>query len=68
MGSLLSRRPALVTQADVRRVIRAAKAEGVFEDGGGIAVEPNGTIRILPIVPAVDKHKSPVEPEIKIVL
>lgn len=38
----MSRRPAIVTQADVARVIRAAKREGASE----VEVCPNGSIVI----------------------
>lgn len=38
----MPRRPAILTQADVRRVIRAAKQEGA----GNVTVKPDGSILI----------------------
>lgn len=38
----MSRRPAIITQADVARVIRAAKREGAT----AVEVRPNGSIVI----------------------
>jgi hypothetical protein len=53
----MSRTPARITQADVARVIRAAKQAGA----GTVEVLPDGTIRISLI--AEDKKTAPVEPE-----
>ncbi|CAL77059.1 hypothetical protein BRADO3262 [Bradyrhizobium sp. ORS 278] len=39
----MSRRPATVTQADVHRVIKAAKQAGA----GVVEIKPDGTIRVL---------------------
>ena len=43
----MSRRPAIITQADVARVIRAAKREGAT----AVEVRPNGSI-VIRFVPA----------------
>jgi len=46
MGNV-SRRPARITEADMRRALRAAKREGA----AGIDVLPDGTIRVLLLDP-----------------
>jgi hypothetical protein len=49
----MSRRPATVTQADIRRIIRAAKAEGVSVD---VELRGNGEPVIVHInTPAPEK-------------
>lgn len=58
----MSRRPASVTQADVARVLRAAKQAGA----GAVDVLPDGTIRVLIAPPA--PPPPPVEPPGEIVL
>lgn len=46
----MSRRPAIITQADVARVIRAAKREGA----GSVEVWPDGSI-VIRLSPPIDK-------------
>lgn len=52
----MPRRPAVITQADVARVIRAAKQTGVT----GIEVKPDGTLLIrldnIPPPPTVEQR------------
>jgi hypothetical protein len=47
----MPRRPAKITQADIARAIRAAKAEGASE----IVVDADGTIHII-ILPIIALH------------
>jgi hypothetical protein len=68
----MSRRPARCTQADVARVIRAAKQCGA----GTVEVKPDGTIRIViapestvqPTEPPPEEPEESVEPRAKVVL
>lgn len=61
----MSRRPALITQAEVARVIRAAKAEGV----AAVEIDRDGTIRIiLKASPSPTTAPGAVEEEREIVL
>ena len=39
----MPRRPAVVTQADLARAIRAAKQAGA----GGVEIKPDGTIKVI---------------------
>ena len=41
----MSRRPALITQADIARALRAVKSAGVV---ARVEVKPDGTISIVP--------------------
>ena len=56
----MSRRPALVTQADIARVIRAAKQNGVET----VEVRRDGTIVVMlnapGIVPEIDEYETVV--------
>lgn len=53
----MSRRPAIVTQADVARAIRAAKQTGA----GTVRIQPDGTILIdLQPVSVGEKPERPV--------
>jgi len=56
----MSRRPAAVTQADVARVIRAARQTGA----GTVDVLPDGTIRINLGQPAVGNPPVPVDADL----
>jgi hypothetical protein len=58
---LMSRTPARITQADVARVIRAARQAGA----GSIEVKPDGTISISLSTATQDK---PVDVRAKVVL
>lgn len=60
----MSGRPALVTQAEVARAIRAAKKEGA----SAIELRPNGSIfvHLVPTSPQVTD--GPLEPEKEIIL
>ena len=59
----MSRRPALVTQADVARAIRAAKQAGA----GAVEIRPDGTIRVILFTePKADEPV--IEPPAKVVL
>jgi hypothetical protein len=59
----VSRRPAHITQADIARVIRAAKHEGATE----VEVRmPGGACFIIRLTPAVDAP--PLVPDKEIVL
>jgi hypothetical protein len=61
----MSRRPALVTQADVARAIRAAQQCGA----GPVEIKPDGTIRIMPSPESTAaSDESPVEPQVRVVL
>lgn len=59
----MSRRPALFTQADIARALRAVKSAGV---PARIEVKPDGTIAIIPGAPveaptlAPEDHDDPV--------
>lgn len=65
----MSRRPARVTQADIRRAIAAAK-----QAGANMAVDilPDGTIRLVPVAEIQAKEKprfqGAVGPERRIIL
>lgn len=59
----MSRRPATITQADVARVIRAAKQAGASE----VVVPIGGSNIIVRITPSTDP-KVPLVPEEEIVL
>lgn len=39
----MSRRPALCTEADIRRAVKVAKAHGM-----AVRIDPNGAINIVP--------------------
>lgn len=56
----MSRRPAILTQADVARVIRAAKQAGA----GAVEVRPDGKILVL-MKPEPDEKLSPAPLEKK---
>lgn len=61
----MSRRPALVTQADVARAIRAAKQAGA----GAVEVLKDGTIRISLLPLSTDETRSvPVAPKHEVIL
>jgi hypothetical protein len=61
----MPRRPALITQADVARVTRAAKQC----DADRVEVRPDGSIFIhMTKEESVEKPAVPVEPERKVVL
>lgn len=60
----MSRRPARMTEADMRRALRAAKHEGA----AGIEVLPNGTIRVLLVAALSTDEAPPLEPAKEIVL
>lgn len=53
----MSRRPALITQAEVARAIRAAKAEGA----AAVEIERDGTIRVI-LVSRPSPSTAPAEP------
>lgn len=53
----MSRRPALVTQADIARALRAVKSAGVV---ARVEVSPDGTISIVP-GPAAPIVESPTD-------
>lgn len=57
----MSRRPAVITQADVRRVIRAAKQEGA----SSIEVQPDGRIFIRL---SSEESPAPLEKRLEVVL
>jgi hypothetical protein len=57
----MPRRPAVITQADVARVIRAAKQAGAAE------VEVRGDLIVIRLAPSTSADK-PVEPDVEIVL
>jgi hypothetical protein len=60
----MSRRPALTTQADIARAIRAAQ-----QCGAGAVEIKDGTIRIVLSPESVpDIGQQAVEPEVKVVL
>jgi hypothetical protein len=64
----MSRRAAIITQADVARAIRAAQQCGA----GAVDIKPDGTIRVL-IDPEstnqpTDAPEASVEPDTKVVL
>lgn len=64
----MSRRPALVTQADVARALRAVEQTHMR---AAVEILPDGTIRIVPIdatASATAPPTAPVEPEENIVL
>jgi hypothetical protein len=61
----MSRRPAIITQADVARAIRAAQQCGA----GAVEIKPDGTIRIAPSPeskPGVEQ--TAIERDVKVVL
>jgi hypothetical protein len=61
------RRPAVITQADVARVIRAAQQAGA----GVVEIRPDGTIRVIlaPVPPAEPESDSnPIDPDNEIIL
>jgi hypothetical protein len=61
----MPRRPALLTQAEVARAIRAARQAGA----AGIEIRPDGTIRVdLNPVPTVSDAPAVAEGEAEIVL
>lgn len=60
----MSRRPARVTQADIRRALKAAEKAGVAR---AVEIAPDGTIRLVPIPPQADKP-APVPDDEVIVL
>jgi len=60
----MSRRPALVTQADIARALRAVKSAAVSM---AVEVTPDGTIRIVPVDKSGD-GKVPSIPRRRIVL
>jgi len=60
----MSRTPARITQADVARVIRAAKQAGA----GSVEVSPDGTIRVRLAPDAGDNQQIPVDDGREIVL
>lgn len=61
----MGRRPALLTQAEVARVIRAARTEGCAE----VIIRPDGTVVInLSPTPTAPEHQRPSETEREIVL
>jgi hypothetical protein len=66
----MSRRPALITQADVARAIRAAQQCGA----GMVQIRPDGTIYVMtgpPVLttePSTETQPPAVEPPRKVVL
>lgn len=60
----MSRRPAIVTQADINRAIRAAKQAGA----GSVVVQPDGSIKISLVPEAGDETSKALEPRRVIVL
>lgn len=60
----MSRRPAAITQADVARAIRAAKAAGLSEVR--VRIDDRATI-IIPLAPST-APEIPVEPQREVVL
>jgi len=59
----MPRRPALVTQADLARAFRVAKAEGAV-----VELRPDGVIRIVPADLVRPGPQAPVEVTPEIVL
>lgn len=61
----MTRRPAIITQADVARALRAAKQAGAT----GVEIKPDGTIfvRISPEMPPNDEA-TPIDRQRRIVL
>lgn len=60
----MSRRPAIITQADVARVIRAAKREGAT----AVEVRPNGSIVIQLTQTGGDMNGTSVEHAEEVIL
>ena len=60
----MSRRPAAVTQADIARIIRAAKQAGAAE----VVVPVNGEMIVVRIIPSVEATALPLAPKEEIVL
>ena len=60
----MSRRPAILTQADVARVIRAAKQEGA----SAIDVRPDGSIHIDLSPASTDSPKKALADKMEVVL
>jgi hypothetical protein len=63
-GSRSTRRPALLRQADIRRVLRATKREGAQ----AIEVKPDGTIMVRLGIEDADVNGIPFAPDAGIVL
>jgi hypothetical protein len=57
----MPRRPASITQADIARVIRAAKQAGA----GAVEISPDGTIRIVLAPPLQDAGMSSLDRELE---
>ena len=61
----MPRRPALITQADVARVIRAAQQCGA----GAVEIKPDGTIRVaLSPESGTGAEQTAVAPKVPVVL
>lgn len=58
----MSRRIARVTQAEISRATKVAKAEGM-----AVEIAPDGTIRLFQTIPLSDQEKTEVEPARRIV-
>lgn len=56
----MSRRPATITQADVARALRAAKAAG---DGWRVDILPGGVISIIPVAVAPPRAAFDAQPD-----
>jgi len=54
----MSRRPAAITQADIARAIRAAKAAGAAE----VEVRTEGGTIVIRIAPSTASSETPLEP------
>jgi hypothetical protein len=66
LADVVSRRPAIITQADVARAIRAAQQCGA----GAAEIKPDGTIRVevSPLITAGPPEAISIEPLLKVVL
>jgi hypothetical protein len=60
----MSRTPALITQADVARVIRAAKQCGA----AAVEIKPNATIRVILSPETIPSEPPAIEPKTRVVL